>query len=347
MARRLQKNARRFSKRFVQNDLNAIINSFIDQFKAQAFPVLVNCEVLTEGVDIPPIDCILMARPTLSHVLYQQMLGRGLRLFGSKRDCLVLDVVDNTQRTNLVTSPSIFGLLPTFNAESRDILETKRQLESLAKHNFAVPHAQSLSEARQQAYEEYELFMEADPGFKKSKMLEDELLNKHATLNWRKFGDGHYALLIGWYAFSNLHVDKCELNSLILVAFFRTRRKVGISVYGVGEPPVTLPPFMMAKMLAAKERFSQRYLTFLPYMASMTYLYSKRETAAPSGTIDIAEGTNLKTIFKHVDDYIMRCIDSPTLLERDAAWKQHPATEAQLQFLQGEMCVRYNTKNVT
>ncbi len=42
--------------------------------------VLTNCGVLTEGYDDPEVSCIVMARPTKSSLLYQQMVGRGTRL---------------------------------------------------------------------------------------------------------------------------------------------------------------------------------------------------------------------------------------------------------------------------
>ncbi|WWC87483.1 uncharacterized protein L201_002373 [Kwoniella dendrophila CBS 6074] len=61
------------------------------------FPVLLNCVVLTEGTDIPQIDCVFLARPTKSPGLLQQMIGRGLRPSPTtgKKDCLVIDIVDN------------------------------------------------------------------------------------------------------------------------------------------------------------------------------------------------------------------------------------------------------------
>lgn len=55
--------------------------------------VLVNVFVLVEGWDEPSIECVLMARPTRLPGVYAQAVGRGLRLFPGKTDCLVLDVV--------------------------------------------------------------------------------------------------------------------------------------------------------------------------------------------------------------------------------------------------------------
>ncbi|KAJ3369082.1 hypothetical protein GGF31_005541 [Allomyces arbusculus] len=89
-------------------------SSLIDRFRRGAFPVLVNCAILTEGTDIPNIDCIVLARPTRSTVLYQQMLGRGLRLHHTKSECLVLEVVDYYDRPDLVTAPTLLGLRSDF-----------------------------------------------------------------------------------------------------------------------------------------------------------------------------------------------------------------------------------------
>lgn len=65
--------------------------------------VLVGVAVMTEGFDSPPVSCILMARPTRSATVYTQALGRGLRLFPGKSDCLVLDVVGAARGQKLVT----------------------------------------------------------------------------------------------------------------------------------------------------------------------------------------------------------------------------------------------------
>lgn len=59
--------------------------------------VVANCMVLTEGFDCPRVSCVVVARPTKSAPLYQQMVGRGLRIDPTRpregQDCLILDVV--------------------------------------------------------------------------------------------------------------------------------------------------------------------------------------------------------------------------------------------------------------
>src|SRR5437870_4032084 len=74
--------------------------------------VVANCAVLTEGFDEPSVDCIIIARPTQSAVLYQQMLGRGTRTYPGKTDCLGLDVVGVSTRHTLHTAATLFACDP-------------------------------------------------------------------------------------------------------------------------------------------------------------------------------------------------------------------------------------------
>ncbi len=69
----------------------------ISDFKAGRIRVLCNCEVLTTGFDAPRVTHVVMARPTISRVLYEQMVGRGLRgpKFGGTEVCHIIDCEDN------------------------------------------------------------------------------------------------------------------------------------------------------------------------------------------------------------------------------------------------------------
>lgn len=63
----------------------------VKEFKAKKFKYLVNVSVLTTGFDAPHVDMIAILRPTESNSLYQQIVGRGLRLAEGKKECYVLD----------------------------------------------------------------------------------------------------------------------------------------------------------------------------------------------------------------------------------------------------------------
>ncbi|TLF50438.1 DEAD/DEAH box helicase [Halomonas urmiana] len=67
----------------------------IAAFKAREVKYLVNVAVLTTGFDAPHVDLIAILRPTESVSLYQQIVGRGLRLSPGKADCLILDYAGN------------------------------------------------------------------------------------------------------------------------------------------------------------------------------------------------------------------------------------------------------------
>ena len=55
---------------------------------------LVTVDLYNEGIDLPMVDTLLLLRPTQSPVLFQQQIGRGLRLAPPKKEsCLVLDFV--------------------------------------------------------------------------------------------------------------------------------------------------------------------------------------------------------------------------------------------------------------
>ena len=53
--------------------------AIIKDFKADKFDVLINVNIVTEGVDVPNVKTVFLTRPTKSKILMTQMIGRGLR----------------------------------------------------------------------------------------------------------------------------------------------------------------------------------------------------------------------------------------------------------------------------
>jgi DNA repair protein RadD len=80
---------------------------YIKDFKFGKLRCLVNNNILTTGFDHPPIDLIVMLRPTTSPGLWVQMLGRGTRPCEGKNDCLVLDFAGNTMSLGPINDPRI------------------------------------------------------------------------------------------------------------------------------------------------------------------------------------------------------------------------------------------------
>ncbi len=60
--------------------------------------VVTNYGCLTEGLDVPSLGAVVVARCTQSRALWFQMVGRGLRPSEGKRDCVVIDQGGNAHR---------------------------------------------------------------------------------------------------------------------------------------------------------------------------------------------------------------------------------------------------------
>src|SRR5207249_7227704 len=73
---------------------------YLRQFQQGDLHVLCACDLLNEGWDCPDVEVLLMARPTLSKVIYLQQLGRGTRKAPGKECLIVFDFVDNASRYN-------------------------------------------------------------------------------------------------------------------------------------------------------------------------------------------------------------------------------------------------------
>jgi len=86
----------------------AVRRQLLADFRAGRFQILVNCGLWTEGLDVPEIACIHLARPTRSDGLYIQMVGRGLRPVDGKSDCLILDYIPADAR-NVAMLGDILG----------------------------------------------------------------------------------------------------------------------------------------------------------------------------------------------------------------------------------------------
>ncbi|MFN8610796.1 MAG: DEAD/DEAH box helicase family protein [Vulcanimicrobiota bacterium] len=72
----------------------------LEQYRLRKLQVLLNVEVLTTGFDIPHVDTLMLCRPTFSGILYEQMVGRGLRgpRVGGTERCLIVDFTENFER---------------------------------------------------------------------------------------------------------------------------------------------------------------------------------------------------------------------------------------------------------
>ena len=81
----------------------------LQDFEDGKYDVLCNSMLLTEGWDCPSVDCIVVLRPTRVRSLYQQMIGRGMRLSPGKENLLILDFLWMTARHDLCKPSSLIS----------------------------------------------------------------------------------------------------------------------------------------------------------------------------------------------------------------------------------------------
>lgn len=83
----------------------------IAKFRNEEIEVLINVNILTEGTDVPNVQSIFLARPTISSILMTQMIGRGLRGLkaGGTKEAYIVSFIDDWQnRVSWVNPEKLF-----------------------------------------------------------------------------------------------------------------------------------------------------------------------------------------------------------------------------------------------
>ncbi len=66
-------------------------NGILEGFRSGKYTALINCQLWTEGLDLPQLECCHLVRPTKSDALYLQMVGRCLRIHPGKETVDIFD----------------------------------------------------------------------------------------------------------------------------------------------------------------------------------------------------------------------------------------------------------------
>lgn len=123
-------------------------SDMLDRFRTGETLVLANCGVLTEGYDEPSVSCILMLRPTKSKGLFIQMLGRGLRTYPGKDDCMLIDCTGASKRHSLFSIGDVFELAEPGKLSTESVLQqTRRRAERQAAEEVKRVHIDLAAEA--------------------------------------------------------------------------------------------------------------------------------------------------------------------------------------------------------
>jgi superfamily II DNA or RNA helicase len=73
----------------------------MNQFRDKQIQVLTNCALFDEGLDIPSLDGVILARPTQSLSRFLQMVGRALRPCEGKDRAIIIDLAGNYERLGM------------------------------------------------------------------------------------------------------------------------------------------------------------------------------------------------------------------------------------------------------
>lgn len=106
-------------------------NAIISRLESGETKVVCNVGILSTGVDIPSLGCIIMARPTKSRNLYVQQAGRGTRIANEKTNCILLDHAGNINRHGLPTDE------PDVDLDGKETKKIVRESKT-CKNCFAV-----------------------------------------------------------------------------------------------------------------------------------------------------------------------------------------------------------------
>jgi DNA repair protein RadD len=99
----------------------------IGRLQTGATSVIINCFLMSYGVDLPTVECIVIARPTLSLMMYLQMVGRGLRAAPGKTHCMVIDHGHVVENLGLPQSDHDWTLAADRNVNAEALARTDRK----------------------------------------------------------------------------------------------------------------------------------------------------------------------------------------------------------------------------
>lgn len=150
--------------------------------------VVVNVGVLTEGFDEPSVSCIILARPTRSHLLYTQIVGRGTRLYRDKYHCTIIDLADVTRGKRPVGLPSLIGLAPDFDLDGNDVVFAAKEVGKLADQS---PE----SAARVRSFEDIDVEYKLIDIFRPPKP--SEIVQQFSALIWTELAEDHFSIGVG------------------------------------------------------------------------------------------------------------------------------------------------------
>lgn len=150
----------------------------IERFRNGELEVLINVNILTEGTDMPNIQSVFLARPTISTILMTQMIGRGLRGLnaGGTKDAYIVSFIDDWQDKIAWVNPEKLMIEEGIDFDDSKDIETKKQLLRLVAiskiEEFAILSDESLDATVRKALENLDFIQRIPKGIFQFRFLE-------------------------------------------------------------------------------------------------------------------------------------------------------------------------------
>lgn len=151
-------------------------------FKETPDAILTSVGILTTGFDEPSVETIILNRATKSITLYYQMIGRGSRVFGNKKEFTVLDLGNNAARFGLWGTPLNWQRIFSSPMYYLDNLISDEEIER--QFSYQLP-PEILAEFPNSTDFSFDVKAEYDQAIKqglKSKIVLDKSLEQHCRL---------------------------------------------------------------------------------------------------------------------------------------------------------------------
>lgn len=234
--------ARNFDARHVDGnspDREEVIRDFTDG----RFRILNNVMLMTAGVDVPAIDCVIMLRPTKSRTMYIQAVGRGTRLYcphgchktgaicqheDRKKNVLLLDFLWQFSEKNVMGPADIYTDDPTVKAGMKEKLTESDEIFDLLKleEETIDQGEQRLISALRTAAEKRPVKYDAREFA--AVFHQPELANYEALAPWQKLPitDKQQDLLKRWRVKKTGVKDRGHASAIIQVGIDRMEKKL-------------------------------------------------------------------------------------------------------------------------
>ena len=213
------------SKKGTRNIWKGERNDLIKGFKQGDYDIIFVRDLFNEGVDIPDCDSIMMLRPTQSHTIFTQQIGRGLRKAEGKEDVLILDFTGNAR--NCVINFEVLGeimgkdIIETIRLENKKTSRNEINILSigcnvrLTKKKYNVIHNKGRGLSRQELIKRYKNHKERLGRVPMS----IEMTNPFGRIYKKRFGS--------WNKFLKIVGDYKDKNEIFKKYFIKLKREIG------------------------------------------------------------------------------------------------------------------------